>query len=361
MSKYGSISYKKYNIIIISLLLLFLLTNYLIYSIYTKELIEGKKGDLARIGYLIIDNWQEKPNNVSLKHKEIKFDIDNLQNIGNIDVLTIGDSFSNGSGGSYYQDYLASSKCLSVANLPVPPGKDAVDVAISLLNSGYLNLMKPKYIIIESVGREVIGRYGNPKNRNWDQRVNQSMIFKNNKEQDAITTNTHFINEGNFKFIFWNLLNGISRNMLVSQVYRTKLSVPMFTAGENSNQLFFFSEDIHNISQINDDSVQGVNKTFNDLSEKLRTHNIDLFIMIAVDKYDLYMPYIENNKYPVNTLFEKLRPLDKKYRFVDTKDILSRHLATGEKDLYPIGDTHWSWKASQILSESINIDSDKIN
>ena len=71
--------------------------------------------------------------------------------------------------------------------------------------------------------------------------------------------------------------------------------------------------------------------------------------MPAVDKYNLYSPYIISNSYPKSILFEYLDTLPKDYIFINTKKILSEQLEKGEKDIFYADDTHWSHKASEVI------------
>ena len=77
--------------------------------------------------------------------------------------------------------------------------------------------------------------------------------------------------------------------------------------------------------------------------------------MLCVDKYDLYYPYIKDRRGRTeNNLFEEFRNVpDKNYIFIDTKKILREALERGEKDLYWLSDTHWSWRGMSIVSEKI--------
>jgi hypothetical protein len=74
--------------------------------------------------------------------------------------------------------------------------------------------------------------------------------------------------------------------------------------------------------------------------------------MPAVDKYNLYRPYITSNKYKESIFFEELSMLDKKYTFINTKEILSDLLGKGIKDIFYADDTHWSYKASEAIVNS---------
>ena len=99
-----------------------------------------------------------------------------------------------------------------------------------------------------------------------------------------------------------------------------------------------------------------MNDNLNLLSKKFKEKGIIFYFMPAVDKYDLYSKYIIDNNYPESTFFEKLRPLKKDYRFIDTKTILLKELQKGEKDVFYSDDTHWSYKASEAIFKKIKFD-----
>ena len=89
------------------------------------------------------------------------------------------------------------------------------------------------------------------------------------------------------------------------------------------------------------------------MAQKLKEKNIQLIFMPAVNKYDLYSSFIVNNKYPMDQFFDRIRTLQKDYIFIDTKDILLKQLDKGEKDIYYIDDTHWSYKSSDVVTDDI--------
>ena len=74
--------------------------------------------------------------------------------------------------------------------------------------------------------------------------------------------------------------------------------------------------------------------------------------MPAVDKYDLYFSFIQDNPFSENNLFKYLRKADKKYYLVDTKQILFNEIKNNEKDIFYADDTHWSYKASEAIVKS---------
>lgn len=350
-------TYKKFNIYCVALLLVFVILNLAIWMLFTKELLLGHTGDLTRLGYIPVKRGLEIQDQSRLfaRHLEISEYLSSSEGRVPVDVITIGDSFSNGGGGSYYQDYLAL-RGLKVLNIPTLPGGDAVDTILLLTNSGYLDILKPKHIVIESVEREAISRYAKPESRKWDQ-------TKEIKELEDVMLKSYpvyppqpgFINTGNLKFLTNNIRYKLSKKQF-GQVYRAELNKPLFTDEKDSKLLLFLSDDVKLIASTNDTAIGGVNQTFNRLAEELGRRNVEVHLMIAVDKYNLYSPYIKNNQFPESVFFEKMRLENKNYEFIDTKQILSEQLNNGTKDIYSLGDTHWSWKGASIVAQSIILD-----
>ena len=109
---------KRYLQIFFTILLLFILFHFTIWHLYTKQLFQNNDnthvGDLGRMSYHN-DSLIFKENRVNLPKKHIDF-----TKIEKVDVITIGDSFSNGGAGGlnpFYQDYIASFYNFKVLNL----------------------------------------------------------------------------------------------------------------------------------------------------------------------------------------------------------------------------------------------------
>jgi len=125
----------------------------------------------------------------------------------------------------------------------------------------------------------------------------------------------------------------------------------MFSA-KISNELLFYHKDLKNLKLETKNSIELLNKNFNLLADELSKKGIKLIFMPAVDKYNLYRPYIVSNTYKESIFFEYLETLPKEYIFINTKEILSKELEKGVKDIYHVDDTHWSYKASEAIIES---------
>ncbi len=357
------ISHKRFILCLTVLMLLFVAVNYIIWKSATEALLTKKYdgGDLARMGYLPgSKDYRKTVDDLPLRHLEM-----NEFKGQPVDVLTIGDSFSIGGGegrNSYYQDYLASSNNFSVVNVfPYPTGDliaqfSPVSTLAVLYNSGYLDRIKPRYVLLESVVRYCIPRFSPQLNFTKNDSLSAIENFYANK---TIPRNylpkVGFINEGNFKYLYFNLMYRFSDNGFRRLVYRKQLDRPFFSV-KDDRALILHGEDIQSARMLNRQSVKALNDNLNRLSDILAAKGIKLCFMPIVDKYDLYSDYIIDKRYARNIFFDELRPLPRRYTFIDTKEILLDLVRKGEKDIFYADDSHWSWKAAKAVFEKTRFD-----
>lgn len=352
--------FKKFSLIFFSSIFIFVIYNFFVWTFFTEKLLITKddkiSGDLARMGYfsaLSHDRYDE----VNLSNKHIEREEYNGEEI---DLLTIGDSFSNGGGkglNSYYQDYLASKKDISILNLLNYQEKTRsyIETVYLLANSGFLEKTKVKYILIESVVRKSVQRFSREVNSDINDtydNISKFYAFNTNKKERVSLPDVSFINNANFKFLSYNILYNFSDNAFISKVHRVKLNKDLFSIGKRD--LLFYHDSILDFDNNNLDNLNLMNNNFNDLALFLKEKGIKLIFMPAVNKYDLYSDFIKNNKYKKDPFFEIYRSLEKEYIFIDTKDILYKQLLNNEKDIYYVDDTHWSYKASDIITDEIS-------
>ncbi|MEM0355056.1 MAG: hypothetical protein QXW79_05745, partial [Thermoplasmata archaeon] len=197
--------------------------------------------------------------------------------------------------------------------------------------------------------------YGRP--LNFNETVSLPVIeeYYRYKTYSGKLPEVSFINTGNFKFILYYFLYKFKDRPLDSMVCVRKLSKPFFSV-KNSDKLLFVFQDVENIPYANEKSVKLMNDNLNHFADMLAKKGIKLYFMPIVDKYNLYSDYIVNNPYPKSVFFELLRPLPKKYGFIDTKAILIEEIKKGERDVYYADDTHWSWKASKSIFEKVKFE-----
>jgi len=373
-------TYKKLTCGFLIALAAFVALNFVIWKCCTERLLtdsDGSGGDLARTSYLVGAKLPRLATvDLPSRHLECK-DYQGQK----IDVLTIGDSFSNGGGGgrnAYYQDYIASLYNLSVLNMGVlDPQQGALATLSLLLNSGYLDNLAPKFVLIQSVERMAVERFGRQHDysqyldiQNITQRygihVKESAASQPSKEASndsakekyinvptALPT-VKFINTGNLKYLYYSILykfmDSPTQKVLVKRLSKS------FFSSKLDDRLLFWHDDIRNLSRQTPDTIALMNDNFNRMADLLAIKGIKLYFMPTVDKYDLYREFLVNNPYPPNPFFEKLRILPKRYYFIDTKAILAEGLRQGEKDLYYPDDTHWSWKASERIFKQVRFE-----
>jgi hypothetical protein len=358
--------FRRFTVWFFIILVVFVGINALIWFGWTREITDPRRnaGDLLRIGYVLGHVSQRQDvNDLPLRH--IKIDQYNRQPV---DMVTIGDSFSVGGGGGrnrYYQDYIASFQGLTVLNVPVDVihgnvGEYATIITLSkLINSGYLDLIKPKYLLLESVERFAIQRFTN--NFSLKPTATIEEIAHRFREQHSDEKRTRddqflfcFINNGNWKFIGNNAQYLFRDKALGSKVIISRLKRRLFSTNQG-DQLVFYSDDIKNCKLSTPASVAEANRNLNLLAAVLKPKGITLVFMPVVNKLNLYEPYLQQHHYPKSIFFEELRKLPKDYLFIDTKEILARALERGELDLFHQDDSHWTCKASETIFSTIRI------
>lgn len=349
--------HKRFLRIILGFLVLFLAYNAAVWSLCTETLLTGPVGDLSRIGY-ISDVAQVKADLFDLPRRQISLEDLNGERL---DLLTIGDSFSNhGAPGknSRYQDYIASINDFNVANVSASADNPMAEV-FALLKNGFFDKYRPRYLLVESVERECIKNFSGRLEDYTAQKKPEKRAA--NKPEDVFKPNAAagtrsqprvlFLNTGNFKYLLNTVLYKFSEHAFAKKVAVKELAKPLFSAGGGTKLLFYYG-DIERRSLVTDRSVESLNDNINYLSRELGKRNITLVFMPVVDKSNLYADYMADDPYPGSTFFERLRALPKDYLFIDTKDILSKALQQGEKDIFHVDDTHWTWKASKRVFEA---------
>lgn len=348
----------KFCLVIGLFLLLLLAGNALVWFGYTRHLLtraDGlRTGDLARMGYQASCIYPRRNDNDLPRHH-----LHAGQWRGEkVDLVTIGDSFSNGGGfgrNRYYQDYIASNQGMIVLNLPPLPDSDnSIETVAALLNSGYLEELGAHHVLIEMVERTCNTRLALPVDLERRMPVEEIRAFyargpAGTGEEEALPA-VGFLNIGNFKFLLYNLLYRHSDHAFISDVYRVQLERPLFS-GASGDILLFLDKDIEMRRYTDPTAVARLNGNLNRLADRLSARGISLSFMPVVNKFTLYRPYVRANTYPESPFFPLLRSLPRHYRLIDTAAILGACLAGGEQDLFFVDDSHWSWKASQAIFE----------
>ncbi len=346
--------YKKFVFAFFGFFALFILYHTIIWNLYTSQIFgrddDEYVGDLGRTSYQVKSLYPRK-----LEYTLPKLHLSRSDYHGQkIDMITMGDSFSNADTGGknpYYQDYLASDYNLSILNLRREPQGwyNSYYLTLYLYNSGWLQKHKPKYVLLQSVGRFIYSRYTQKFDFNFNQKP--EYLIEKFKRKNSYLPHLLLINTANYKYYTSKLyfkFKGIYKS-----IYLLDLNTSLFSPKEFTNRLLITKEDIQGIhNELSQAKL--VNDNLNKLAKLLKKLDIKLIFLPAIDKYDLYEPFIMNNKLPKNDFFTNMRPLHKEYYFIDTKKILQAELKKGDVDIFYPDDTHWSFKASAIISKHMD-------
>ena len=344
---------KKFTVVFIFIVGGFFFLNLAFWHIFVKPtfITRDGHGDLSRLGMYVSNESQTAP--IQYPGKCILFsEYVALEKKPHIDIVTIGDSFSNS---GQYQAYLTSQYGKTI--LHVYSQDDCVTTLRTMEENGYLAEISPNTVILESVERYMQSRFGKSDIHSTGvskEHFAKKQIKKENKSQSNAEENwaPGLMMSANLKFIKNKTRYFSKDNRLSDEVYIEKLSTPLFTNPTHEEILLFYYEDLRYMNEST--NYKQINKTLNDLADDLSLQGINLVFMTCVDKFDLYYPYIQDkNPYPENHFFEEFDTYPKRYIFINTKRILEEMLATGEKDIYWFDDTHWSWKAQQRVVDDI--------
>lgn len=349
---------KKFVKYFMVLIILFLGFHVVMWETCTKYVLAdvGKVGDLARLSYSsdLVDN-SHKDYTIDLPKRHIKSSLYDYNE--SIDLITIGDSFSNGRAKAknrYYQDYIATYSDIKVLNIETTYNKrnTPLETVVYMLNSGLLDEIKPKSILIESVERFTIQRLGKaPLNLELNATKQQLKTFFKEHPYSLHIPENNMINTGNYKALLYKVLYRYRNDAYFSRIIKENLTKKMFSVGDGK-KILIIKESISNIKKTNQDSIGILNNNLNILAQLLDKKGIKLYYMPAADKFNVYRKYIANEKLPKSSFFELLREQKKDYIFIDTKKILSKKIDSSAIDIYYVDDSHWTYKASnEIFSQ----------
>jgi len=345
---------KKFVNIFIFIFITFIAYHLLIWFFITSKIFNLPKnyivGDLGRMSYQV--------NCLVLRKTHVDLNVSHYykQNFKNqkIDIVTLGDSFFNGGGGGrnpYLQDYLVKythKKILNIINNN--PQQSPIALIENLIDIGWFDKYKPKYLILESVQRAMDTFNKEKKIPLTDLDTINNSILSPGQSLFTYVPKIKIINTANYKSLYYTIAYNFSNNAK-KDVYKFHLKRKMFKKG--NKVILIHKDDLHKIDFFTAKKLLKINKKLNDISIKLQKKGISLIVLIATNKYNLYSDYIEEqNNFPKDLFFKKFEQLPKKYIYINTKEILYPYL-TKEKDIFYLDDTHWSYKANSIISKYI--------
>jgi len=343
---------------------LIVLGNVLTWTLATHTILSGEPhlGDLARMGYLPAYAQLDKTSGpIPYGSKHLEFGDYQGQPI---DVITIGDSFSQGGGDSFYQDYIADTYDFGVLNFSelfwYPRLTDRFDPIVNLLNDGTFDRIKPKYVLVQCVER-LAGALAGDVDWQASSRANEYLSYMRERKVKSrleAPQKKGMFNIGNVKYLFNKPFYAFAHHDYRKRIYVQPLESAYFS-GRHGDMLLFHHEDLKSARGYKPEMARRINDNMNELARRFAERNIKLIFLLSVDKYDLYREYIADDvDYPASTIFADLSAMPKNYQFVDTRQILLQQIREGETDIFWQDDTHWSWKASKVIAASLGLNRD---
>ena len=350
---------KKFTIVFLCIAEFFFLLNILFWHMIVKPTFVDYDGhgDLTRLaGYYCGYPTTRLP---QYARKHIPFaDYLQMENKPPIDILTIGDSFSNGNAGSWYQDYLADRYEKNVTHIHASVCELA-ELLMLIEQNGMLQEISPKVVVLETVVRRIQDRFGSRALR--VPTISKNTFIQTNIRIQEGTGGASGVGKGVFPDVMWKANQKYVSNKikymkdtkrLAGDVYRETLTKPCFTNPGQENTLLFFYDDFWYRNGKAD--YEKINREMNALADICARHNIRFVFMPCVDKFDLYYPYLENkDEYAENLFFEEFEQYPARYILINTKETLRKKLEEDEKDIYWVDDTHWSWKGQQFVGDAL--------
>lgn len=302
-----------------------------------------KAGDLGALGFFYVEKGQT---NMGTKLSENKVDTyyDEIQN--KYEILTIGDSFSQ-QGFAGYQNYLAHNLDKRILNFPDARGKGFCpeEIALYLLHNDIYPKLGCKTVIIETVEREFIQHILSFRDITEigytleNEAIKTKNITSESKRADYLMTT--------FKYFKLHLFKS------KSPVKKVQLNNGYFTPSPH-NILYFYADDLRKLSAT-DEELNNVLERLKGLHKQFKDKGIQLFYLIAPDKYDVYQPYILDNPYQPKTIIEQLEEnnINELEWVINPRNEFRNMISNGIKDVYHIDDTHWSTVASETVGNII--------
>lgn len=319
---------------------------FLVLFSFTHLYYEPFQGDALRVGYVFNkypsfrDKFEKEYNN-PIKYSLFSESPQNLK----FDILTIGDSFSE-QGAAGYQNYLASDYILKILHFDSEFHLNPIQTLFGLVNGDFFDTYDVKTVVLQSVERNLVLR---GLNINTDSILKISEIIKVKKTTNSYSNST-FVTNRIFKFPFYVAARKFFPNILFSKIYKWELKESRFSVP--SNDFLFWHGDISSID-FNNSSIyiDTLNSVLNNLSDRLDSKGVKLFLLAAPNKYTFYFDIVKKrnaSKEPI--FFKKFESYEKKYAYLNLYELANQDL----EDFYYYDDTHWSPIGSQIVAGKIN-------
>ncbi|GHT48555.1 hypothetical protein AGMMS49982_00030 [Bacteroidia bacterium] len=301
-------------------------------------------GDLGRMGEIPFDRDYGRTliNNYLSNNYTVNYTND--KNYRNYTIFSFGDSFSDAEIAGY-QNYIGHILGDSVLNVR-KSGVDAARLAVGLLNAGFFDAKKTKFVVIQRVERHLIDAL---LHLDFDKISSKGEVTENSFAKRPIADGDTI---GYRAFNFGRISNWVKLKIGWTKVKEAQLGINAFSQKERGNKLYFYQDDL-NFARYQPHEIEQAKANLIRLHEKFAEKGVCLIYVVAADKYDVYSEFIVNNPYPENHTLDYFSDLSQENWFLNTKDLLQPKVREGCLDVYKINDTHWSYIGHRLVAEEI--------
>ena len=312
-------------------------------------LTDDNSGDLMRLG--LINGGSEYTDSIrATLMPQVYYtgqEADSLMRADTCDVVVIGDSFSHGGGVGKegdYVNYLAhdSGRKVVVFTPMDPATANPMQVAYDAMKLGVLDSVNAPNLVVQEGERYLVTRHS--QFVTTDTAVPHSQPRKESAAEGKREASPLLRVKD---FFFYHLFGA-------NPIYTAQLSQPMF-GGTEPGTLYFYNEDVKYGFDITAQQQEEILRCFDQVLAMAREKGINLIILVACDKYDLYQDLIVDNSYPRKTLVddvERWTAADSDH-YVYAKRVLKPQVEQGVKDVFLFNDTHWSPVSSRLIAAEV--------
>lgn len=300
-------------------------------------------GDIGPRGYITFADDYGKYN-LPTNNKVVNCEY-NYNNFSDSCILTIGDSFSQTNIASIsYNYFLANYTNYKVVNL----SQQCYTVS-PFTRFMYFSKTRrlPKIVILETVERRMVERLC---------KLTLSQSAETMLTRHYVDTTISTNNNSKNKTIFEKTQEYIKRNLHLSgyenPIKSSVLNKVCFTCADKESSLYFYEDDVNQLP-MSDSLLNLAIIKLDSLYDYADSLGIELYVLIAADKYDVYQDYIVDNPYPQQNVLERFYAMYPHPRMINSKDTLSQMIANDVMDVYWCNNTHWSPIGSKAVAEQL--------
>ncbi len=303
--------------------------------------------DLGRLGMMQFnEEYWNCVDTLTTNHVSLIEESEISQQTDSMTIMSIGDSFSQ-QGIRGYLNYMAENMPLfNFVNLHRFEGDNPERLLMRICE---INDSIPNIVIIESVERSFIGRLCSLK-----------FSQKDTLKEDIKNLNVEISTKEKKTFVSWAQEYYKKKIGIDNPVGYFPLSQEVFSCVGHEKDLYFINSKGYGDNYVDSDldipdssRVILAQLKLDSLFHFATGHNVELFYIVAADKYDIYQEYITIAHPNKTTLDDFSVHFEGNKHFLNSKDLILPMIHNGEKDMYYCDDTHWSTKSAKLIGEEL--------